>query len=151
MLRAIHVRFLLVTSVLTLGGCGFSLFGDDEPAAQETQQTIAPRQVKVPIQAVRSVEMGRTRDGFIITAYGTASGLGYSLPSLRPRRGGAPGNDGYIEYDFVAVEPAQGFQLPPGNTQTRAVRADLPVPLAALQGALGLRVLALSGGVQMDF
>ena len=151
MLRAVHARFLLVASVLTLGGCGFSLFGDDDETDQQDPQAVALQQVKVPIQAVRSAEMGRTRDGFIITAYGTAAGLGYSLPTLRPRRGGAPGTDGYIELDFVAVEPAAGFNLPPGNTQTRSIRADLPVPLGALQGAVGLRVLALTGGVQMDF
>ena len=159
-MRAAYARFLLLAGTVSLSGCSTGTFlddvgtiwGDESSSAQEARQAaVEAIQVKVPIQAVRSVEMGRTRDGFLITAYGTAAGLGYALPTLRPRRGGAPGTDGYIEFDFVAVEPAPGFNLPPGTTQTRAMRADVPVPLDALQGALGLRVLSLSGGVQMDF
>ena len=157
-MRAAHVHSLLIAGALGLGGCSTGTFLDDvgtiwgdESTAETEERQAALNQVQVPIQAVRSVEMGRTRDGFLITAYGTAAGLGFSKPALRARRAGAPGADGYIEFDFVAFEPAPGFNLPPGNTQTRSVRADLPVPLGALQGALGLRVLSLTGGVQMDF
>ena len=91
------------------------------------------------------------RDGFLITAYGTAPGLGYSLPHLRPRRDGAPGPDGYVEYDFVATEPPAGFDLPPGTSRTRTLRADLPVKAADLRGVAGIRVQAVQGGVQLDF
>lgn len=151
---------LAVAGGLALGGCSTGTFLDDvgtlwgEPSSAEAaaiEERNEALKATVPITSVRSVEMGRTRDGFLITAFGTAPGLGYGLPALRPRRGGAPGTDGYIEFDFVAVEPAPGLDLPPGNTQSRAVRADLPVLLDALQGARGLRVLALRGGVQMEF
>ncbi|MEM9061564.1 MAG: hypothetical protein AAGD13_13975 [Pseudomonadota bacterium] len=162
---------VLVAAALSLSACG----GDDEePQAstgggtfigdigtlwgEESSKERAERlarleraSIKVPISSVKSVELGRTRDGFLVTAFGTAPSLGYSLPVLRPRRNGEPGIDGYIEYDFVATEPAPGFQRPPGTTQTRALRADLAVRLAELRGANGLRVLALNGGVQMDF
>ena len=168
-------RFLIgaaLASALALSGCsssedasqptessGGSLLGDIGTLwGEESQKTKAERaarlqaaQIKVPVTAVRSVELGRTRDGFLITAFGTAPGLGYALPALRVRRSGAPGVDGYIEYDFVASEPAPGFNLPQGTTQSRALRADLAVSLQQLRGAAGIRVLALNGGVQMDF
>lgn len=129
-----------------------TLWGEEsskEKAAREAR--LAQAQIKVPVTAVRSVELGRTRDGFLITAFGTAPGLGYALPALRVRRSGEPGADGYIEYDFVASEPAPGFSLPQGTTQTRALRADLAVRISDLRGASGIRILALAGGVQMDF
>ncbi|MEM7423967.1 MAG: hypothetical protein AAF334_09605 [Pseudomonadota bacterium] len=107
--------------------------------------------IKVPVSSVGAVEMGRTRDGFLITAKGTAPGLGYSRPQLRPRRSGEAAADGYIEFDFVATPPPEGFDLPPGTTQTRAVRADFPVRIADLQGKAGIRILGENGGTQVDF
>lgn len=114
----------------------------------ETEQRLL---AKVPITAVRSVELGRTRDGFLITAQGTAPGLGYSLPILRARRGGRPGADGYVEFDFVASEPAAGSNLPRGTSQARAMTAVQAVRVNDLRGAAGIRVLALTGGIQVDF
>lgn len=125
--------------------------GESQKERAERLSRLEQANVKVPVSSVGMVEMGRTRDGFLITATGTAPGLGYSLPRLRPRRSGAPGADGYIEFDFVATPPAEGLNLPPGNTQARAIRADLPVKLADLKGAQGIRILAISGGTQIDF
>ena len=145
---------------LALAGCSTGTILDDvdtiwgAPTTAEEQAALTRAQeieAKVPVQAVQSVELGRTRDGFLVTALGTAPGLGYSLPALRVRRNGAPGGDGYIEYDFVAATPPEGSNFPPGTTQSRSLRADLPVTLGQLQGAAGIRVLALNGGVQMDF
>ena len=169
-MRSRTVLGAMMAATLAISACGSS---DDEPEAEsggglfsdvgtlwgeESSREKAVRearlqqtQIKVPITAVKSVELGRTRDGFLVTAFGTAPGLGYSLPALRARRSGEPGVDGYIEFDFVATEPVPGFQLPPGTSQTRALRADLAVPIRELRGASGIRVLALSGGVQMDF
>lgn len=169
-MRSRTVLGALMGAVLAVSACGSS---DEEPEAEsgstvlsdigtlwgeESSRERAVREererraaIKVPITAVRSVELGRTRDGFLVTAFGTAPGLGYALPALRARRSGEPGADGYIEFDFVASEPAPGFQLPPGTSQTRALRADLAVPIRGLRGASGIRVLALAGGVQMDF
>ncbi|MEM7211674.1 MAG: hypothetical protein AAF479_07225 [Pseudomonadota bacterium] len=170
-MRSRTVLGATIAATLTVSACGSS---DDEPEARSGDGTVLSdigtlwgeessrekalrearlqqAQIKVPVTAVRSVELGRTRDGFLITAFGTAPGLGFSLPVLRARRSGEPGADGYIEFDFVATEPAPGFELPPGTSQTRALRADLAVPIRDLRGASGIRVLALSGGVQMDF
>ena len=153
-------RLIPIIAYLTLGGCSTGTVLDDIPTvwggesrAEEARREAVEeaRTTPVPIEAVRNVEIGRTRDGFLITAYGTAAGLGYSLPRLRPRRGGAPGPDGYVEYDFVASEPPPGFDLPPGTARTRTIRADLPVKAAELLGAAGIRVLALGNGVQIDF
>ena len=150
----------LTLAILMLGGCGTGTVIDDLPTiwggesrADEARREAVQeaRTTPVPVEAVRGVEIGRTRDGFLITAYGTAPGLGYALPRLRPRRGGAPGPDGYVEYDFVASEPPPGFDLPPGTARTRTIRADLPVRAAELRGAAGIRVLALRGGAQLDF
>jgi hypothetical protein len=150
----------LITAMTLLGGCSTGTFLDDVPTiwGGESRVDEARREAveeaestPVPVEAVRTVEIGRTRDGFLITAYGTAPGLGYALPRLRPRRGGAPGVDGYVEYDFVAAEPPPGFDLPPGTAQTRTLRADLPVSAAELRGAAGIRVMALRGGAQLDF
>jgi len=143
-----------------LSGCSTGTFLDDadtligaesEAERERREQGQRVRQNKVPMQSVRRVEIGRTRDGYLITAFGTAPGLGYSLPELRPRRGGSPAADGFIEYDFVASEPVPDFQLPPGNTRTRAIRADLAVRRRDFQGARGVRVLTLGGGIQVPF
>lgn len=153
-------RLLPVFATVLLGGCSTGTFLDDIPTvwggesrADEARREAVEvaRSEPVPVEAVRNVEIGRTRDGFLITAYGAAPGLGYSLPRLRPRRGGAPGIDGYVEYDFVAAEPPAGFALPAGTARTRMLRADLPVRAAELRGAAGIRVLALRGGAQLDF
>ncbi|MEM1300020.1 MAG: hypothetical protein AAGH68_12165 [Pseudomonadota bacterium] len=160
-MRFAGFRCLVAAGILAaMAGCSTGTLLDDvdtlwgAPSTAEIEEAearAAAVEAKVPVQLVRSVEMGRTRDGFLITAFGTAPGLGYALPALRPRRDGAPAADGYIEYDFVAVAPAEGLNLPVGTTQSRAIRADLPVTLAQLQGARGLRVLALNGGVEMAF
>ncbi|MEM8842924.1 MAG: hypothetical protein AAGD47_14240, partial [Pseudomonadota bacterium] len=102
-------------------------------------------------QAVREIEIGRTRNGFVITAFGTAPALGYSQPQLRARRDGSPGLDGYLDYDFVARPPKPGLELNQGTLTARNIRADILLKRDDLRGATGIRVHALSGGVQMGF
>lgn len=141
------------------GGCSTGTFLDDVPtlwggdSRADKEREVAVEQARaaqVPVETVSALEVGRTRDGFLITAFGAAPVPGYSLPQLRPRRGGAPDVEGYVEYDFLATEPA-GFELPAGTTRTRALRADLPVAAAALRGVRGIRVLGRLGGAQLDF
>lgn len=137
---------LLLVAALMLGGC--SVWGSEEDtAAKEVAAEITP----VRVMQVRNIEIGRTRDGFLITAHGMAAGPGYSRPTLRPRHGGAPGPDGYIEFDLVATPPPPGLALPPASAQELRLRADLPVDTATLRGAAGVRVMAAEGGVQLDF
>ncbi len=150
-------RPLALGLALLLGGCGAfgdiqTLWGGESRAEQAEREAVETAvETQVPVESVSRLEIGRTRNGFLITAYGSAPGLGYSLPRLRPRREGRPGLDGYIEYDFVATEPPPGFDLPPGTARTRTIRADLPVKADDLRGAAGIRVLALRGRAQLDF
>jgi hypothetical protein len=136
-----------LTGVLALGAC--SWFSSDSEASKAGDAAKGP--VYTPVESVRDVEIGRTRDGFVITAYGIAPGLGYSSPELRPRRQGTPAPDGFLDYDFVARAPDPGFNLGTGDAKARTVRADLLVKAKDLRGAQGIRVHAVEGGLQMNF
>ena len=100
---------------------------------------------------MRQIEIGRTRNGYVITARGEAPGLGHSAPELRARREGKVGPDGFIDFDLVARAPDPGFNLGEGTAPARMVRADLHVTARDLQGAVGIRVHAISGGLQVLF
>ncbi|MBY8975612.1 hypothetical protein KHP62_07340 [Rhodobacteraceae bacterium NNCM2] len=142
-------RVSLLVAVALIAGC--SWFSSDEPEPGEpTAQDLAPVR-PVPVQAVREIEIGRTRDGFVITAYGTAPALGYAQPQLRARRDGQPGVDGFVDYDFVAVPPKPGLERAQGTVSARGLRADILLTQKELRGASGIRVHALSGGIQMAF
>jgi hypothetical protein len=135
-------------ATLALGGC--SLFdSDDEEEAVAIQRAAAARYV--PIEVVRDVEIGRTRNGYVITARGVAPGLGHSAPELRARREGKAGPDGFIDFDFVARAPDPNLNLGQGAAQARMVRADLHVTARELQNAVGIRIHGISGGLQMLF
>lgn len=150
-MRLCGMRVVMVLGLVALGGCGLFSSDSEEPKSLFAADAPAPETPPVPIQNVSTIELGRTRDGFIVTAYGTAPGLGYGRPSLAPRRDGAVGTDGFLDYDFVAVPPAPGFNLPQGDAAARALRADLVVKLRTLRGAAGIRVHGLDGGAQMTF
>ncbi len=139
-----------IAAVLALGGC--SLFGsdDDDEAAAAIEQAEAAA-LYVPIEVVRHIEIGRTRNGYAITARGEAPGLGHGAPELRARREGKVGPDGFIDFDFVAQAPDPSFNLGEGTLQARAIRADLHVTARELQGAVGIRIHGVSGGLQMLF
>lgn len=140
-------RLLVLALLVPMTACG--IFGDDEEEATEQELQAAAIDSKVPVQSVARVEIGRTRNGYLITAFGTAPGLGFALPELRVRRAGRPAADGYLEFDFVAQRPDPNLKLPPGTTRTRSIRADLPVLENQLRGTRGIRVLSINGGVQV--
>jgi hypothetical protein len=98
-----------------------------------------------------AIEIGRTRNGYVISAHGIAPGLGFGAPELRARREGKAGPDGFIDFDFVAQAPDANFNLGQGAVEARAIRADLHVTPRDLQGAAGIRVHGVSGGLQMKF
>jgi hypothetical protein len=136
-----------ITAALALGGC--SMFGpDDEEEAAAAEQAAARY---VPIEAVRHIEVGRTRNGYVITARGVAPGLGHGAPELRARREGKVGPDGFIDFDFVAQAPDPNLNLGEGSVQARMVRADLHLAARDLQGAVGIRIHGEKGGLQMRF
>ena len=140
-----------VAAVLALGGCSWFGSDDDEEAAATEQAEAAAAALFVPVEVVRHVEIGRTRNGYVITARGVAPGLGHGAPELRARREGKVGPDGFIDYDFVAQAPDPNFNPGEGTVQARMVRADLHVTARDLQGAIGIRIHGISGGLQMLF
>ncbi|MEM9100296.1 MAG: hypothetical protein AAGC79_17425 [Pseudomonadota bacterium] len=134
----------------TLAGCGLFSSDDEEVPQELTEQDLFPTQ-GVPIQAVREIEIGRTRDGFVVTAFGTAPALGFANPELRIRRQGQPGVDGFLDFDFIASPPRPGLERGQGTIAARELRADAILKTEALSGVAGIRIHALSGGVQLVF
>lgn len=139
-----------VAAVLALGGCSWFSSDDDETEAAPAEQPETTA-IYVPVEAVRDIEIGRTRNGYVITARGVAPGLGHGAPELRARRQGKAGPDGIIDYDFVAQAPDPGFNLGQGSVEARMIRADLHVTANDLKGAAGIRIHGVSGGLQMLF
>ena len=70
-----------IAAMLALGGCSLFGSGDDKEAAAAAQVEAAA--LYVPVEAVRFIEIGRTRNGYVITAHGEAPGLGHGAPELR--------------------------------------------------------------------
>lgn len=136
-----------VLAVLGLGGCSSS--GSDKSEENATQAVQADPYV--PVETVRNIQIGRTRNGIAITAFGVAPGLGFGAPELRPRRDGKPGPDGVLDFDFVARAPDARFNLGEGPVEARAVRADTLLPTRTLKGVQGIRIHGASGGLQMQF
>lgn len=139
-----------IAASLALGGCSIFRSDDKKAEAAEAEQAAQAARFE-PIETVRHVEIGRTRNGYVISAQGYAPGLGYGAPELRPRREGKPGPDGFIDYDFVARAPDPGFNLGEGTLQARAIRADLQIEGPELRGATGIRIHGVKGGVQLTF
>lgn len=136
----------VLAAALGLTGCG--IFGGDEAPPPEA----SPARVEaVNVQAIGKLEIGRSRGGLMLAAFGTAPGLGYSKPRLVPRREGRPAADGMLDYDFVVDTPPRGLALPPGTPKARSVRADVELPIEVVRAARGVRVHATVGGVQMMF
>ncbi len=139
-----------LAAALVVGGC--SLFdGDDEEEVTAAQEAAVEASYE-PVEEVRQIEIGRTRDGLVITVYAVAPGLGYAGPDLRPRREGRPGPDGFLDYDFVVRAPFN----PPAATadasaRARQVRADELVNIQEMRGVQGIRVHAAEGGMMMNF
>ncbi len=146
------VAFVAVAAIVTLGGCSFLGLGGDEE--DEAEVAAAERVVEAsyePVLEVTNIEVGRTRNGIVITALGVAPGLGYAAPELRPRRDGQPGPEGYLDFDFVARAPATPVNAAQASPRARLVRADHLIALAELRGARGIRIHAAEGGMLMNF
>jgi hypothetical protein len=137
----------VVAALLSLTAC--SWFKSDD--AKKTDAQAVAADPYVPVESVSTIEIGRTRNGVAITAFGIAPALGFGGAELRPRRDGAPGSDGILDFDFVARAPDAGFNLGEGAIEARAIRADVLLTPGQLQGALGIRIHAASGGLQMMF
>lgn len=138
---------LAVAAVVGLGGCSVFKSGKKEDAAA----AVVPADPYVPVESVRNIEIGRTRNGIAVSAFGVAPGLGFGAPELRPRREGKPGPDGMLDFDFVAKAPDARFGLGEGEATARTVRADVLLTPRELAGVIGIRIHGASGGLQMHF
>lgn len=138
----------LLAGSIALAGCSWLGFGDDE---EEAAPEILAERPYVPVEAVTDIEIGRTRNGFAVTALGLAGSLGWGDAELRARRDGQPAADGFLDYDFVALPPRPELGYGTGTPEQRRIRADLLLPARALQGAAGLRIHGAAGGMQIAF
>lgn len=136
------VAMLLLLAPVACSSSGNEVGNIATPASVETAR---------PVEDVRLLEIGRTRDGVMVSAYGIAPGIGYSRPRLEPRRGGRIGTDGFLDFDFVADPPDPGFALPQGQARARILRADRLLGVETVRAAQGLRVHGASGGQQLVF
>lgn len=139
------VPVILVAAVLS--GC--SMFGDDEEVTAGGKVAIERR--PEPIQALRNIEIGRTRNGYAVSAFGTAQTTGYGGATLQARREGQPGIDGFIDFDFVAIPPDPALNMPQGGLTAREIRADTQLSDRKLRGVAGIRVHTLSNSGQVGF
>lgn len=142
-----------IAALLVLGGC--SLFGSGDDEDERAAAVERAEAAYEPVVAVRSIEIGRTRNGIVITAIGLAPAPGYAVPELRPRRDGQPGPEGYLDFDFVARAPdpalAPAANPAQGAEAGHRVRADRHVSLRNLRGVRGIRVHAAEGGMLLNF
>jgi hypothetical protein len=129
---------LMAAAAVALAACA----RDEPPPAP--QSVAPPVEAPVLIARVGTLEVGRTRTGFMLAALGEADGVGWRAPRLRPAREGLS-PDGFLEFEFVAIPPAE-----PGPGVQR-LRADAPLPPQAITGAAGLRVIARQGDAEGVF
>lgn len=122
-------------AALALGACA-----DDEAPAPPAPPPAPAEPARVAVARVATLELGRTRTGFVLVAFGEAEGLGWRLPQLRPISP-TPDAEGLIVFELVAIPPAT-----PGPGVQR-IRADTPLASEALRGAQGVRVVARQGSV----
>ena len=143
-----------------LAGCGGADVGDSvrigvlEPSPQN--RPVAAPTTPLEFRLVASVEdlnLGAMHRGRMLIAVGEAPATGWYRPQLRPRRGGAPAPDGFLEFDFVAAPPELngGEAGPVGTPAQRRLRAVAPIEPQALAGAVGVRVFADGGSAALRF
>ncbi|HUS53939.1 MAG TPA: hypothetical protein VMY41_08025 [Thermohalobaculum sp.] len=142
-------RAAAIAAALGLGGC--SLFSSDDDSEAVAAEEAASSARFAPVEAVLHIEIGRTRNGYAITARGIAPGVGFGAPELRARRDGKMGPDGFVDFDFIAQAPDPSLNLGEGSASARAIRADLLVPTREFAGVIGIRIHGVSGGLQMTF
>lgn len=107
---------------------------------------------KRPVTGRVTLDLGRTFEGYMLTATAIADAAGWSAGELRPR--GIAG-DGFLEIDFLALPPSAEALIAeaaaPRAEAARRVIAFRPFLLADLQQVGGLRVIGRDGAVAIAF
>lgn len=118
----------------------------------------APEAAKLPVVRVTDLDLGRTFDGYALRVIGETETPGWREAALRRRSDGLS-QDGFMEFDFVAVAPDAGEEAaeplapPPTGTPlaARQVQAFVLLPLTDVVRAAGIRVHALTGPATVSF
>ncbi|SDX31725.1 hypothetical protein SAMN05444336_104277 [Albimonas donghaensis] len=153
--RRLLAAGLAGAAALTAAGCetisentpdvGFTLLEPSQKPKPEAPDVIAEA-IRRPVAEVGALELGKMRNGTLLTAHGAAPTMGWFQPALLPR-GDGPSPDGFLEFDFVAAPPELngGAAMPVGTPVQRSLRADRPILDSALAGVAGLRVYSATG------
>lgn len=144
-------------------GCGYVELAGPQPSAPAgppTQQVVSPNTrggalmpnaQKLLVDTVDRIEVGRTRSGLLLAAFGSAVETGWFQPALRPLNSGVPAPDGFLEFEFVAAPPelnvvdGQEQRPPRGTPEQRRVKGVRPVAATELVDVAGIRVFAARG------
>jgi hypothetical protein len=120
----------------------------DEPEAQTTTPEADPAR---PVAQITDIEIGRTADGYALTVFGLTETAGWAAPELR-LRGTRPDTQGMLNFDFVAVPPAEPPTSPMAQLpEARRVRADALLPEAFFQGLAGMRIHSAGAPAEITF
>ncbi|MEO0680230.1 MAG: hypothetical protein AAF192_07425, partial [Pseudomonadota bacterium] len=117
-------------------GTEFRILEPSTPAEAEPEARLVDAQLR-PVSRVASLELGRMHRARLLVARGEAPRTGWFQPELRPRRDGAPGPDGFLEFDFIAAPPELngGGEPSVGSAAQRRIKAVRPIPERELRGA----------------
>jgi hypothetical protein len=107
---------------------------------------------KRPITGPIALDLGRTFDGYMLTATAIADAVGWSSGELRARGVAA---DGFLDIDFVALPPSAEALIAeaatPRSEAARRVIAFRPLSLADLRPLAGIRVNGRDGPTTITF
>jgi hypothetical protein len=130
-----------------LTGCG-AFGGEEEEAAAAPVEVIDPARL---VESVVDIELGRLADGYALSVFGLSATAGWSAPELR-LRDTEPDAAGVLDFDFVAVPPAEASTSPMAMLpEARRVRADRLLSEAFLSGLSGLRIWTAAGPTEVAF
>lgn len=150
-MRALILGLAIVFSLSGLSACSSvgDIFDSEETAAEAA--AAQPQFAKVPVVRIDNLELGRLYRGYMLVTYGVAPGAGYFAPELRIRYDGQLGQDGYYEFDFVAVPPRDRPARDNTPIIARILRADYELTPEMLRVARGVRVWSARDSVEGRF
>ncbi len=152
----------LALALATLAGCTISGGGPGDPLSTESRQLQEAyvASLREPTPRVTGLELGRMRDGFLLSAFAQTATQGWSAALLRPRTP-LMAADGMLEFDFVAAPPQpdtdKASAAGPEETQAEpprrpaTLRADRVLAPSLVAEAVGVRVFAREGSIEGRF
>lgn len=134
---------LAVLGLLVLAACS--------SPPPEPPPVTAPDDGRRPVLGVVDLEVGRLRDGYMLTVFGETPTPGWSSAELR-LMDTVPGPDGFLDVDFVARPPAGEISIEAAGApeRQRRVRGDLVLPEDRRRQLSGVRVHTAGGVVSVN-